>query len=404
MKFRFVLACLLVSGIPATTTAGVPNPPLPGSANLSSKALLGQQLFFDTNLSQPAGQACASCHNPAAAFTDADKTKPTSKGVNPALFGNRNSPTAMYAAYSPAFYYDRKTGLYMGGQFLDGRASTLAEQAKKPFLNPVEMANPNAAAVVTKVRNANYASQFNTVYGVGALNNSTAAEIDQAYARIADAIAEYERSPVFNRFTSKYDFYLFGKASFTVQEVRGRAVFELATKGNCAACHPSRSATAGSPPLFTDFSYDNIGVPKNPDSLFYSLLPAYNPAGAYFVDLGLGGSLNVPAEDGRFKVPTLRNIAVTAPYTHNGYFKTLRGVVEFYATRDTKKRCTNAWTNDTNALAQKCWPAPETLANVNHAELGALKLTTQDIDDLVAFLNTLTDGYQATSPWPYKAP
>lgn len=404
MKLSLLIASLLLTSSTLTPTmAAVPNPPLQGSANLSAKAQLGQQLFFDTTLSEPAGQACASCHNPTAAFTDADKTKPTSKGVNPQLFGSRNSPTAMYAAYSPAFYYNRKTGLYMGGQFLDGRTATLSEQAKKPFLNPVEMANTNAAMVVGKVK-ASYEATFNSIYGSGALNNNTETEIEQAYNRIGDAIAEYERSPVLNRFTSKYDFYLFGKANFTTQEVRGRNVFESASKGNCAACHISRSNVAGVPPKFTDFSYDNIGVPKNPDNAFYTILPTFNPDQSYFVDLGLGGNLNVVAEDGKFKVPTLRNVALTSPYTHNGYFKTLRGVVEFYATRDTKKRCKNTMLTEANALAQKCWPAPEASANVNHLELGALKLTSQDIDDLVAFLNTLSDGYMADSPWPFKTP
>jgi cytochrome c peroxidase len=373
-------------------------PVLPGSTNLSLKAQLGQRLFFDTNLSQPAGQACASCHNPAVAFTDADKTKPTSKGVISGLRGNRNTPTAMYSAYAPAFHFERSSGLYIGGQFLDGRASTLTDQAKGPFLNPVEMANTNAAMVVNKVKNASYAALFNTIYGAGALSNTTL-----AYNRIADAIAAYERSPVFNRFTSKYDFYLFGKAAFTANERRGLTVFEAGNKGNCAACHPNRPVN-GVPPLFTDHSYDNLGVPKNPENPFYGLASRYNPDGAYFIDLGLGGILDKPAEDGKIKVPTLRNVALTSPYTHNGYFKTLRGVVEFYNTRDTKRRCPNSLTTEANALLQKCWPAPEVQANTNHAELGALKLTTQEMDDLVAFLKTLTDGYMAVSPWPYKNP
>ncbi len=403
MKSSIRAIALLCTGWSAGSAwADVVVPALPGGSSLSLKAQLGQKLFFDTNLSEPAGQACASCHNPNFAFTDADKTKPTSKGGDPTLHGNRNAPTAMYAAFAPAFYFDRKTGLYMGGQFVDGRAATLTVQAQGPFVNPVEMANPDPGAVVNKIRNANYidyVTLFNTVYGANALSDTSL-----AYDRIADAIAVYENSPVFNRFTSKYDFYLFGKATFTAAEVRGRNVFESASKGTCAACHPSRPPSAGKPPMFTDFSYDNIGVPKNPDNPFYTLPAQFNPDGAYFVDLGLGGNLGIAGEDGKFKVPTLRNIALTAPYTHNGYFKSLRTVVEFYAKRDTKKRCSNPLTTDTNAMTQNCWPAPETLANVNHAELGSLKLTTQDIDDLVAFLNTLTDGYKTTSPWTYTTP
>ncbi|MDD5216350.1 MAG: cytochrome c peroxidase [Methylococcales bacterium] len=365
---------------------------LPNSENLSVKAQLGQKLFFDTNLSEPAGQACASCHNPDFAFTDADKTQPTSKGVDTTLHGNRNAPTAMYMAYSPAFHFNRTEGLYMGGQFFDGRAATLEDQAKGPFLNPVEMANPNAEAVVKKVKVASYASQFDTIYGNGALNDT-----EQAYDYIANAIAEFERSAVFNRFSSKYDFYLFGKAAFTAQERRGLAVFE--GKGNCAACHPNRPQSNGAPPLFTDFSYDNIGVPKNPESPFYTMSSKFNPDGEKFVDLGLGGHLNISAEDGKFKVPTLRNIALTSPYTHNGYFTKLRNVVEFYNTRKVKRRCAEPLTNETQSLAQKCWAAPEVSQNVNFGEMGNLKLSERDIDDLVAFLETLTDGYDAKSPW-----
>ncbi len=368
---------------------------LPNSENLSAKAQLGQKLFFDTNLSEPAGQACSSCHNPEFAFTDADKTQPTSKGVDTTLHGNRNAPTAMYMAYSPAFYFDRATGIYMGGQFFDGRAATLEDQAKGPFLNPVEMGNLNAEAVVKKVKVASYASQFDALYGKDSLDNT-----EQAYDYIADAIAEFERSPVFNRFSSKYDFYLFGKATFRVQERRGLAVFE--GKGNCAACHPNRPANQNMPPLFTDFSYDNIGVPKNPESPFYTMPSKFNPDGSTFVDLGLGGHLNISAEDGKFKVPTLRNIALTSPYTHNGYFKKLRNVVEFYNTRKIKRHCTDSLANETKSLAQKCWATPETLQNVNFGEMGNLRLNQRDIDDLTAFLETLTDGYGQNSPWYLK--
>lgn len=373
-------------------------PLLPGSQNLSAKAQLGQQLFFDTNLSEPAGQACATCHNPSFAFTDADKTLPTSRGVLPHLQGNRNTPTAMYAGFAPAFHFDRNEGLYFGGQFLDGRAAGLEQQAKGPFVNPIEMANPNPAAVVAKVRAAAYAGQFDPVFGPAAL-----ADVDTAYQYIAEAIAEFERSPVFNRFTSKYDFYLFGRAPLTAQERRGLTLFEAGNKGNCAACHPNRPVN-GTPPLFTDHSYDNLGVPKNPENPFYALASEFNPDGAYFVDLGLGGILNNPAEDGKIKVPTLRNVAVSGPYMHNGYFKTLRGVVEFYSNRDLKPRCRNALTTEADAQAQRCWPIPETQANVNHGELGSLRLTAQEIDDLVTFLQTLTDGYQAESPWRATTP
>ena len=310
------------------------NPALSAGGNLSRKAQLGRKLFFDANLSSPPGQSCSTCHDPKAFFTDPDKSAPTSKGVFPDRHGNRNSPIAMYAAFSPRFHFDKNEELYVGGLFLDGRAATLKEQAKQPLLNPVEMANPDEAAVVEKVRQAEYAPLFRQVYGKAALDNT-----GRAYDRIADAIAAFERTPVFAPFSSKYDNYLAGKASLSAQERRGRRLFEDADKGNCAACHPSRPAEDGTPPLFTDFTYDNLGSPRNPDNPFLGLPAEFNKAGGRFVDLGLGGALKNSAEDGKFKVPTLRNIAKTGPYAHNGYFRTLRGIVDFYNTRDVKPRC-----------------------------------------------------------------
>jgi cytochrome c peroxidase len=367
-----------------------------GAEVLTPKAELGRQLFFDKNLSEPAGQSCSSCHDPLAAFTDKDKTQPTSKGVDTSLHGNRSAPTVMYAAFSPAFTFDRQANLYKGGQFWDGRAKTLRDQAKGPFLNPIEMANPTPEAVIEKIKNSSttdYSTQFDAIYGKEALNTK------QAYNYTVDAIAEFERSPVFNPFTSKYDFYLLGKARFTAQEKRGLIVFESKDKGNCIACHDSRPSGT-TPPLFTDFSYDNIGIPKNPDNPFYLLPPQFNVNGMAFVDLGLGGQLKLPDQEGKFKVPTLRNIALTSPYTHNGYFKTLRGVVAFYSTRNVIKRCNNSFTNEKTALQQKCWPMPEVTQNVNFSELGNLNLSQNDVNDVLAFLNTLTDGYGKVSPWP----
>jgi cytochrome c peroxidase len=356
---------------------------------LKRKARLGKKLFFDTHLSTPPGQACATCHDPKTSFSDPDKAQPTSDGVLPELKGKRNTPTALYAAFSPRFHFDRKEGLYVGGQFLDGRAANLVEQAKGPFLNPLEMANPDKASVVAKVRQAEYAPLFEQVYGKNAFRDT-----ERAYNRIAKAIAAFERTPAFAPFTSKYDYYLRGKAKLTDQERRGRKIFEDPAKGNCAACHPDRPAEDGTPPLFTDFTYDNLGVPRNPDNPFYALPAELNPDGAGFVDRGLGGVLKNSLENGKFKVPTLRNLALTGPYTHNGYFRTLRGIVDFYNTRDVKPPCPNPLTTEAQALKAGCWPAPEVLENTNRDELGDLGLTAREVDDLVAFLRTLTDGYR----------
>ena len=354
-------------------------------ATLDAKAHLGRALFFDTSLSEPAGQSCASCHAPSAAFTDPDTAKPTSKGVHPERLGNRNTPSAMYMAFSPKFRFDPEERHYVGGQFWDGRSATLEEQAKGPFLNPVEMANPSKRAVVEKVRHSAYAEQFDAVFGKGAL-----VSVNRAYDHIAAAIAAYERTPEFQPFASRYDAWLAGTGQLTKQELRGLKLYEDEKKGNCAACHPSQRGPIGEPPLFTDFTYDNLGVPRNPDNPFYGQDKKFNPQGTKFLDRGLGGFVKKRGEDGKFKVPTLRNIAKTAPYMHNGYFKTLRGVVAFYNDRDLRPACKGD-VSEADALVQGCWPRPEIRRNLNIDEMGKLGLSEQEIDDIVAFMLTLND-------------
>ena len=371
--------------IPAVIAAG-----LAGAVHAQPSddaAALGRLLFFDATLSEPAGQSCASCHDPARAFTDPDTSRPTSKGVDPRRFGSRNSPTAMYMAFSPAFHFDEKEGHYVGGQFWDGRAATLEEQAKGPFLNPLEMANPDKRAVVDKVRRAAYAGLFDKLYGKDALKDA-----DRAFERRIPGERIEDAVQLAQPFSSKYDAWLAGKAKLTRQELRGLKLYEDEKKGNCAACHPSRRGPKGEPPLFTDFTYDNLGVPRNPANPFYGQDKAHNPDGARFVDRGLGGAVKQPAEDGKFKVPTLRNIARTAPYMHNGYFTTLRGAVAFYNDRDVRKRCPQDLP-EAEANRRKCWPAPEVAANVNTEELGRLGLSEREVDDIVAFLRTLDDGF-----------
>ena len=332
------------------------------SAPSTLEQQLGRFLYFDKHLSNPIGQACASCHLPVAGYADPDQQLPVSEGAVPGQFGGRNSPSSAYAAYSPIFGKDL-TGLYIGGQFWDGRAPTLEEQAKGPFLNPVEM-NNTVEGVVQAVRNSNYAWLFKLVYGPDSLNDA-----NSAYNLIAKSIATFERSYQVNRFTSKYDFYLKGKVALTAQEQRGLQLFN--GKGNCFACHPSTSVDGKTPPLFTDFSYDNLGIPRNMEYPFYQMNPSPYP------DLGLGKIVNDPAQNGKFKVMTLRNIALTAPYSHNGYFKTLKEIVHYYNTKS----------------ITGMWPAPDVAENVNTTELGNLGLNGQEEDDIVAFLMTLSDSF-----------
>jgi cytochrome c peroxidase len=338
---------------------------------LSTKEKLGKLLFFDETLSTPPGQSCATCHDPEAAFADPETDLPVSRGARPDLFGNRNDMSISYSAFVPPLHLDKEEGIWLGGLFWDGRVNSLAEQAQGPLLNPLEMANPDTLTIAEKLLALSYANLFIEVYGAEALSDP-----NSAFKNMADAIEAYERTSEVNPFSSKYDYWLRGEAELSKQELRGLKLFEAEDKGKCAACHPSTISDDGAPPLFTDFTYDNLGTPKNPENPFYLLPTELNPDGFAFVDVGLGKTVNDPAQNGKFRVPTLRNLAVTPPYMHNGVFKTLYSVVAFYNTRDVAG-----------------WPAPEVPEYVNMEELGNLGLTNQEVDDLVAFLKTLTDGW-----------
>jgi cytochrome c peroxidase len=332
---------------------------------LNSKEQLGKLLFFDESLSTPPGQSCSSCHDPTVAFADPELDLPVSRGARPELFGNRNDMTVSYSAFVPPLHFDKEEGIWVGGLFWDGRVNTLAEQAQGPPLNPLEMANPDTFTVAKKLKALSYAELFYEVYGPDALSDP-----NTAYNNMADAIEAYEKTSEVNPFSSKYDHWLRGEAELSEEEMRGLKLFEVEDKGNCAACHPSNISEEGSPPLFTDFTYDNLGTPKNPENPFYTLPAELNPDGFAFVDIGLGKTVNDPVQ------PTLRNVAVTPPYMHNGVFKTLFSVVAFYNTRDVAE-----------------WPAPEVSENINTDELGNLGLTNQEVEDLVVFLKTLSDGW-----------
>lgn len=335
-------------------------------------AALGKQIFDDTGLSSPPGQACGTCHIAELAFTDPDQDVPTSQGVLAERFGVRNTPMAVYTSFVPPLAFDPEEGLFIGGLFLDGRADTLEAQAALPFLNPLEMNAADKAEVVGKLRDAPYRPAFERVFGRGALT-----DVDLAYDRMTRAIAAFERTRPFRRFSSKYDAFLAGEVRLSHKEQWGLSLFEDPAKGNCAACHPSAVSEDGSPPQFTDFTYDNIGVPKNPNNPFYSLPPELNPDGADFIDRGLGKTVDDPAEDGKFRVSSLRNVALTAPYAHNGFFQDLRSIVQFYNTRDVAE-----------------WPAAEVPETMNRDELGNLGLSEAEVDAIVAFMNTLTDGFR----------
>lgn len=357
------------------------------AADLSPVEQLGKQIFFDKNLSSPPGQACASCHAPEVGFTGPNSAINQQTGVYPGAapgkFGNRKPPSAAYAAFSPKREYNAKDETWVGGQFWDGRMDDLVAQAKGPFLNPLEMNNASAQDVVDKVRQSTYRALFETVYGTKALNEASA---DEVFDLIARAITAYESSREVNAFSSKYDYYLVGRATLTPQEERGLKLFE--TKANCANCHPHKPEPDGSAPLFTDYTYDNVGAPRNPRNPFYRADGTVNPDGAKYRDLGLGAVLKDTAQYGKVKVPTLRNVAkkphpqFVKSYLHNGVFKSLKDVVSFYNLRD---------------KTPEAFDAPDVAENVNDEELGKLGLTDTEEDDVVAFLETLSDGYVPTS-------
>jgi cytochrome c peroxidase len=385
----YLLACAAAIALAASQQAALSDAPR-RTPSLSPVAALGEQLFKDESLSVSGRQSCETCHRPEFAHAAPSGDPVSMGGAGMDLAGIRNSPSIRYAAFTPAFGFDDE-GTAFGGLFRDGRAATLAEQAKQPFLDAREMANPSVEAVIARLRRSPNAARFRAVFGAAALDDAAG-----AFDRLAAAIAQYEvELPDFRRFDSKYDAYLAGKALLTEQESRGLALFEDPDKGNCAACHPSRPAADGSPPLFTDFTYDNVGSPRN------ARIPA-NADPAFF-DLGLCGPERKDLADrrdlcGAFKVPTLRNVARTAPYFHNGAFGTLREAVDFYVRRDTEPA---AWYPVSAAGVRKFDDLPKELtASVNTAEVpydreagGTPALTPDEVDDVVAFLQTLDDGY-----------
>ena len=335
--------------------------------DLSEKELLGKRIFFDESLSEPAGQSCGTCHEPTKGFAD-KYGRITSEGAVKGLFSNRNSMTCAYVAYVPALHYNEEDETYVGGLFWDGRVNSLEEQAGQPFVNPLEMGNKDRKMVVEKFRNATYYPDFVRIYG-------EIVSCDSLYGKILDALAAYQRSIEVNPYTSKYDAYLEGRYELTGQEKEGLALFK--EKGLCAECHVLDNDERAGRVLFTDHTYDNLGIPSNPDNAFFQVPARFNTVGRDTMDLGLGAFLHDSTEFGKFRVPTLRNIALTAPYGHNGYFKTLEEIVHFYNVRDVEE-----------------YPAPEYAETVNRDELGNLGLTPEEEAAIVAFMHTLTNGYQ----------
>jgi cytochrome c peroxidase len=437
-----------IDRIEAQTLAQLSNG-LPGPTRRT--VLLGKLLLYDKQLSVHRNEACAFCHMPETGFTgpisELNATTVAYPGSVRTRFSQRKPQTHAYAPFAPRLHYNASQGDFVGGNFWDMRATGIrlgnpaADQAQAPPLNPVEMGLPDAACAVYRLSQRPYRALFEAVWGKQAFAITWPAdaetvcdtpgsagdpypvhldEVGRGIARstfdaMALSIAAFEASPEVSPFSSKFDAVIAKDDKFTPQEELGYALFR--GKGRCNECH--RDGGPGEEPLFTDFTASNLGVPANRGMPYYAEdkpdQQGYvaNPAGAAFVDLGVGGYLGGahqlsgqpnPNPDwqayatkfaGKVKVPTLRNVdkrpnaAFVKAYMHNGYFTSLKDVVHFYNTRDTLPRCAP---NDPGERIS-CWPAPEVAANLNTRQLGNLGLSEDEENAIVAFMQTLTDGY-----------
>jgi cytochrome c peroxidase len=375
---------LLLSPILFLFSLGMSTPALSADNNpFPTREKLGEALFHDKNLSRNRSQACATCHMPEIGFADRHDThkgNAVSLGDDGRSFGDRNAPSAAYAAFSPPFHKDAE-GVYVGGQFWDGRAKGLEEQAGGPPLNPIEMGMPDEKAVAARIaERPDYVKAFNTLFGPDMLKDPKT-----AFRATTEAIAAFERTPELAPFDSKYDRYLRGEVKLTDQEELGRTLFFSTQFANCSLCHDVKGADGRlETATFSSHKYFNIGVPVNGEAR------KLNGVKPDFVDVGLAANPEVngdPKEKGKFKVPNLRIVAVTGPYMHNGVFNDLRTVILFYNKYNSKKK-----SRQINPETGLRWADPEVADNLARKELETGPgLDDKRVDALVAFLKTLTD-------------
>src|SRR5438309_7874549 len=429
----------------------------PPANQVQQVELLGKLLLYDKNLSVNRNQACAFCHMPETGFTgpvsELNRTTGSYPGSVRTRFSERKPQSHAYAPLAPVLHYNPGQGDLVGGNFWDMRATgrrlgnPAAEQAQGPPTNPVEMGLPDIACAVYRASQRPYRALFESVWGKQAFAIEWPKDVEQVcdqpgppptddpmpvhlseldrgraaatFDQMAQSIAGYEASAEVTTFTSKFDAVLAGKAQFTPQEQLGYELFR--GKAQCNQCH--RDGGPGEDPLFTDFTASNIGTPANPGLPYYaedrpdSLGYIANPAGPSFVDGGVGSFLTkghllsqpsvadsrwvkfAPDNQARFQVPTLRNVdkrpypAFVKAYGHNGYFTSLKAIVHFYNTRDVLPRCKPGDTGE----GTTCWPAPESTDNMNTSKVGNLGLSDAEEDALVAFMQTLTDGFMPTN-------
>jgi len=397
--FALVSAPLCAEPFPSGAVA-------PDERSLAPLELLGKRVFGDASLSRPAGVSCASCHDAQKAFqgNNGSSVPAVARGSLPTSLGKRNTPSIMYESFAPPFGFidekDEETGkvekIPAGGQFYDGRARDLLAQVEGPMLDPLEMNAPSKRFIVDAVQGGAYADLVRQVYG-----DKIFADPDAAFEKLAQAVVAFESTARFHPFASKFDDYLRGDAQLTALEKKGFDLFKDPKKGNCLACHAGKEESRNPQDwLFTDFTYDALGGPKNK-----AIPTAAKPD--FAGDLGLcarpglaeaaPAGFKVESVCGAFKVPTLRNVAVTGPYLHNGVFDRLRDVVAFYATRDTDP---GRWyPKDARGKPQKFDDLPRSAhenVNVDEAPYDRKpgqkpRLSEKDVDAIVAFLETLTD-------------
>jgi cytochrome c peroxidase len=372
---------------------------------VKAMTVVGSQMFSDASLSGSGKMSCASCHSAQVAYSPPNALDVQLGGKDGKQPGVRGVPGLKYLQTTPAFtlhYYESEDdgdesidNGPTGGLTWDGRASQLHDQARIPLLSNYEMANDNADDVVTKARAAGYVAQLQQITH----DDSLATNNDRAFDALAYALEVYQQDQsTFYPYTSKFDAMLRHEANFTAQEARGLDLFNDPDKGNCASCHVSKVSGVGTSPVFTDFGLIALGLPRNPN------IPA-NADPNYF-DLGVCGPYRTDLKDnpelcGLFKTPTLRNVALRKTFMHNGGLHDLRQAVAFYAERDTRPEKWYPVAADGTVSKYDDLPSAYRDNINNDPPFGPQAgnkpvLSDAEIDDIVAFLKTLTDGYGAT--------
>ncbi len=388
----------LAADAPALPWGPTPSPEA-AYARAAAIAGLGRKLFFDPALSASGRLACATCHDPAHGFSAPNPEPVQMGGADLQHAGVRSAPGLSYAQFTPAFrehFFDSEEDGdesadqgSAGGLDRDGRVDRARDQAAMPLFDTNEMAMPGEAAVAIAVASRPYAAEVRALYGQDVFSRAPA-----AFAAVTEALEFYQQSPaVFSPFSSKYDAFLRGSVVLSEPEARGLAAFNDPARGNCARCHKSAVTADGKPPLFTDFGFAALGLPRNP------AIPA-NRDPAYF-DLGLCGPYRHDLAGaakycGMFKAPGLRNVALKQSFYHNGIFRSLRDAVAFYAERDSNPG--KYYPRGPDGAVRPFDDLPGAYAaNVETGPPfgGKTRLSDADVDDIVAFLGTLTDGYAA---------